>query len=153
MKKIISITAFVSILLNLFLIYIFIFRGETVKTDDGRTEIRLSENNRDFALDEMRGFLESVQQINEGILTENKEIIIEAGNKSGGSVIAHAPKGMMKALPSDFKALGFSTHGLFDEIANDAKENFNPPHTQKQLNSLLNNCVACHQTFKIGLKE
>ncbi len=100
----------------------------------------------------MRVFLESVRGIQEGILNKNPSIIITSGKKSGGSVIEHAPKGMMKSLPIGFKKLGFSTHDLFDKIAKDASENFNVNHTQKQLNSLLGNCVACHSMYKIGLK-
>ncbi len=100
----------------------------------------------------MRGFLESVKGIQEGVLNNKAALIIKAGNKSGGSVIEHAPKGMMKALPMGFKKLGFATHDLFDEIAKDALENFNANHTQKQLNSLLGNCIACHSMYKIGVK-
>lgn len=153
MKKLTPRIALISILLNVFLVYIFVFKGETIQSNDDRVELVLSKENRDFALAEMRGFLESVQQINEGITNKDKQMVISAGEMSGGSVIAHAPKGMMKALPADFKAIGFSTHGLFDEIAEDAKENFDPTHTQKQLNSLLNKCIACHRSFKIGLKK
>ena len=128
-------------------------KGNTVPSKDNRVAIALSESNKDFALAEMRGFLESVQKINEGILNNNPDLIISGGKKSGGSVIAHAPKGMMKALPSGFKKLGFSTHALFDEIAKDAESNFDPKQTQNQLNNLLHKCTTCHQTYKIVVSK
>jgi len=105
MKKPILIITVLSILLNIGLIYLFILKGDTVISNDNRTEIKMSENNKDFVLAEMRDFLESVQKINEGILTNNPKLIIEAGQKSGGSVIAHAPKGLLKSLPGGFKAI------------------------------------------------
>ena len=149
MKKPITILAVLSILLNLGLIYFFIFKGETVTTTDGRTAIIMTPSNTDFVLNEMRDFLESVQQINEGILTNNAQKVIDAGKKSGGSVIDHAPKGLIKSLPIGFKKMGFATHDIFDEIRESAETDFNPKNTQIQLNKLLNNCTACHKIYKI----
>lgn len=151
MKKGILIIAILSILINIGLIYLFVIKGSTKKTNDTRTTILMTEQNKDFVLAEMRDFLESVQQINEGILNDDSDKIINAGNKSGGSVIAHAPKGLLKTLPGGFKALGFSTHDMFDKMAQSVKQNFNKKQTQTQLNTLLNNCVACHKSYKIGV--
>ena len=151
MKKSYVILLIISIFLNVGLVYIFLFKGETVVTDDHRVELKMSESNRAFVMEEMRDFLESVQMINEGILSQNPEKVIKAGQRSGGSVIGHAPEGLLRSLPIGFKQLGFSTHDIFDEIASSATENFEPKETQKQLNELLNNCVACHQSYKIGL--
>ncbi len=152
MKKTTLIIATVSLLLNIGLIYVFLIKGETAEvSNDYRTAITMSEANKDFVLTEMRDFLESVQQINEGLLENNPEKIIAAGNKSGGSVIEQSPKGLLKTFPSGFKALGFSTHGLFDKISEDTKTNFNKENTQLQLNTLLNNCVACHKSYKISV--
>jgi len=149
MKKPITILAVLSIFLNIGLIYFFVFKGNIAKINDSRTELIMSPSNTSFVLDEMRGFLESVQQINEGVLTNNAQLVIDAGKKSGGSVIAHAPKGLIKTLPIGFKKLGFATHDIFDEIRLKAMEDFNPKNTQIQLNKLLNNCTACHKTYKI----
>lgn len=141
-----------SIILNIALIYLFIIKGDTVETEDGRVEVQMTEDNRDFVFVEMRDFLESIQKINKGILTNNPKLIIEAGNKSGGSVIDHAPHGLLRSLPIGFKKLGFSTHYIFDDIAKSAEENFDKNKTQEQLNKLLINCTTCHSAFKIGLK-
>ena len=128
----------------------FIFKGKVAAiTDDSRVVVELTEGNADFALDEMREFLESVQQINEGILNKNAEQIEKAAKKSGGLVIDHAPKGMLASLPIGFKELGFATHDLFDEIADSIQVNKNVKQTHSQLGKLLNNCVACHKLYKI----
>ena len=67
-NSIITITS-LSVLLNIILIYVFVFKGDTIKSTDNRTEVILSESTKDFVFDEMRDFLESVQQINEGVLS------------------------------------------------------------------------------------
>ena len=153
MKKPITILIVLSVLLNISLIYLFIFKGETTKTNDNRIAVVMTPDNTDFVLNEMRDFLESIQQINEGILNNDARKIIDAGKKSGGSVIDHAPKGLIKSLPIGFKKLGFATHNIFDEIKESAEANFIPKNTQIQLNKLLNNCTACHKSYKISTKQ
>jgi len=147
MKK----TSLIIILLitNIFTIYLFVFKGAVAKTEDNRTAIKLSAANDAFAKAEMRGFLESVQEIQLGITNNDAQKVINAGKKSGGFVIDHAPQGMMKALPAGFKKLGFETHDFFDEIAKSAETNFDPKTTQEQVNRLLVNCVACHRAYKL----
>ncbi|MDB4297461.1 hypothetical protein N9901_01770 [Flavobacteriaceae bacterium] len=149
MKKPIWIIAVLSILLNITLVYVFVFKGDVAYVNDNRIELNMSNANRDFVLEEMRSFLESVQQINEGVTYGDASKVIQAGETSGGAVIEQTPKGLIKSLPIGFKQLGFSTHDIFDDISESAKEHFNPKETQQKLNSLLNNCVACHQSYKI----
>lgn len=154
MKKIIfSVVLLVSLSLNGFFIYKFT-QGETyVVPDDERISVMMSEENRAFVMTEMRTFVESVQQINAGILYNDSNLIIQAGTRSGNGAKECAPEGLVQTLPLSFKKLGFATHDLFDQIAVSAKENFNPKKTQEQLNQLLTNCVACHKGFRIDVKK
>ena len=62
------------------------------------------------------------------------------------------PKGLIKSLPLGFKEMGFKTHELFDVMAKMAKKKYDRQLTQGKLNQLLNNCVACHKTYKITTK-
>ncbi len=141
-----------SVLINGLLVYLFLLKGETTTSTDNRIALTLNESNREFVMAEMREFLESVQQINEGILKEDPTLIIAAGKKSGGSVIAHAPQGLMKSLPIGFKKMGFATHAIFDEFTHIDTKNFDSKQAQTKLNKLLNNCIACHKGYKINLK-
>ena len=154
MKKIATPLIILLLLTNIITLYIFVFKGEVATTTaDNRVAIQLSKNNEAFAKKEMREFLESVQTIQLAITNNDAKQAIAAGKKSGGSVIAHAPKGMMKALPLGFKKLGFAVHNGFDEIAETATTNFDPQTTQKQLNKLLVNCVACHKAYKLEVVQ
>ena len=147
MKKAPVIFAIVFFLSTLFLIYFFIFRGSVVESDDYRVAIELTEPNKEFALNEMRVFLESVQQINEGIINKDSSQIIKAARKSGGEVVEHSPKGMMASLPIGFKKLGFSVHDKFDEMADSIRANNDFSYAQREMNTLLNSCIACHRTY------
>jgi hypothetical protein len=149
MKKTAIILAILFFLSTLFLIYFFIFRGTVVESEDHRVSIELTKPNAEFALKEMRDFLESVQQINEGIINKDSSQIIKAARKSGARVVEQSPKGMMASLPIGFKKLGFSVHNKFDDIADSIRANNNFDYSQKEMNTLLNSCIACHRSYKI----
>lgn len=152
MKKISPFFLLLSVFLNVGLIYKFFYAGETVSlAKDGRSEIKMTSENREYVMAEMRGFLESVQKINEGIAKNDPTIIEKVGQESGSCKVDGVPKGLIKSLPFGFKEMGFKTHELFDVMAKMAKENYDRQQTQEKLNQLLNNCVACHKTYKISV--
>jgi len=149
-RKLIYILFSCSIILNFILIYKFFIQGENVVfTEDKRVEIRMSKENRAFVMNEMRGFLESIQQINEGITKNNPDIILKVSAKSGSGKVHEVPKGLVRSLPFEFKQMGFQTHELFDEISKISKENYNREQIQQKLNQQLNNCISCHKTYQI----
>lgn len=142
-----------SLLIITGLIYKFFIKGDDVKKiKDGRYEIKMSTENREFVMAEMRLFLESIKTINEGIAENNPEKIASIGKQSGVCKVEAVPKGLIKSLPLEFKNMGMQTHDYFDKIATIAKENYSQKGIQKELNSLMNNCVACHRTYKISRK-
>ena len=152
MKKILPIILIASLLINFGLVYFFFIKGDTIQANDGRTAIIVSSENRDFVLAEMRLFLESVQEINQGIIEKDSAMVVSAGKQSGGSATNHAPPGLVKSLPMAFKTLGFSTHDIFDDIKESAEKEFKPQETRQQLDLLLKNCVACHRNYKLETK-
>jgi hypothetical protein len=84
---------------------------------------------------EMRGFLESVQKINEGIAKNDPEIIAKVGQQSGTCKVDAVPQGLVKSLPFEFKQMGFQTHELFDVMAKMAKE-IRPPTNSGKAQSI-----------------
>lgn len=149
MKRLPTILATIFFLITLSLIYFFVFRGNVIESDDNRVSIKLSKSNSDFALKEMRIFLESVQLINEGIIAKDSSLIYRGARQSGGVVVDHTPQNMLRSLPIGFKKLGFSVHDKFDEIADSIKANNNFDLAHRELNTLLNLCVTCHKTYRI----
>lgn len=149
MKNFLPLVVFFLLALNILLVYMFVFKGETKQANDGRTAIIMSEGNRDYAMSEMRMFLESLEGINEGVLEQNQQKIINAAKKSGTEKSEVAPQGLIKSLPIGFKTLGMSTHKMFDEIVKMNSKTKDFKGVQKQVNTILNNCVSCHKTYKI----
>ncbi len=131
--------------------YKFIFEGSTSESTDGRKEILLNDNERNLVLTEMRAFLASVQQINQGLAENNMARVEEYARKSGKAATGGMPGTLMGKLPLAFKKLGFDTHAKFDQLAMDANDLGDRDHTLQQLSTLMENCVACHAAYRINL--
>lgn len=153
MKNLKTILLSISVLANLGMLYFFFFKGNThTNTQDSRTSILIPKQDKEFVLKEMRGFLETVEAINEGILENNPQKIAAAAKKSGGAATEHIPPSLRRALPMEFKKLGFNTHDKFDELAETVQKQFNKEKTQEQLGSILNNCTSCHRMYKLDVQ-
>ena len=105
MKRIHILITTISVLINIGLIYFFIFKGSTYKSEDARTTVVMSPENKNFVLNNMRHFLEGIQEINQGIIENDPEKVIAAGKNYGGSPVDKAPPGLVKSLPFDFKKI------------------------------------------------
>lgn len=131
--------------------YKFIIQGSTAESTDGRTEILLNDVERNLVLAEMRAFLNSVQQINQGISEDNMALVIESARKSGKAAQTGMPGTLVGKLPLQFKKLGGDTHEKFDELAMDAEDLGDRDHALEQLSTLMQNCVSCHATYRFSL--
>ena len=79
--------------------------------------------------------------------------IIGAAGQVGAQAQRGMPGSLMGKLPLPFKKLGHDTHKKFDLLALDAKQLGDPQHSLQQLSELMKNCVACHSTYKIEIKN
>ncbi|MCK5002935.1 MAG: hypothetical protein KAS57_07915 [Gammaproteobacteria bacterium] len=132
------------------LTYRFVIHGKVAESSDGRIAIVLEDSERNLVLSEMRGFLESVQQITSGISNDDMSLVIEAAKRSGNNARMAVPDSLVGKLPLAFKKLGFDTHSKFDELALNAEQLGDPDHALAQINTLLENCVSCHSMYKIN---
>lgn len=131
--------------------YKFIFQGSTTQGTDGRTTILLDENERNLVLTEMRAFLSSVQQINQGLANDDMQLVATSARKSGKAAQSGMPGTLVGKLPIEFKKLGGDTHAKFDQLAMDAEDLEDGSHALEQLSDLMNNCVTCHATYRIDI--
>jgi hypothetical protein len=123
--------------------------GDTYRDLSTRTPIQMTLEEREFVLAEMRLFLESTQNIVNGIVASNMGLVAKNARKSGRAAQAGMPKSLSGKLPPSFKQLGSDTHRKFDELALDAEQLGDGEHALSQLGIVLNNCVSCHSTFRI----
>ncbi len=133
--------------------YKFILSGSAEKTDDGRIAIQLTPAERDLVLSEMRTFLDSVQQITQGVANNDFDAAAKAAHTVGRAAQQGVPGTLIGKLPLEFKKMGFDTHSQFSQLALDAEQLGDSGQTLEQLGTLLQNCVACHATYKFEIEK
>jgi hypothetical protein len=134
--------------------YKFIYQGSTsLDKIDGRTIILLTIQERNLILEEMRGFLNSTQKIIQAISENNMPSAVIAAKAVGRDAQQKVPATLVGKLPIAFKKLGFDTHAKFDELAMDAEDMEDKEQTLILLAKLMNNCLACHDAYKLSINS
>ena len=141
----------VAVILHLGQRYVTAQTSNPVAITDLRSEIALADSESAFIRHEMRGLLESVREILEAAQAGDHARVASAARHSGmkGPEATHIPKSLASKLPPEFKKLGLATHRGFDQIALDAEQIGAADLTVKQLVQLMENCVACHATWRL----
>jgi hypothetical protein len=124
---------------------------EVTAVADPRTPVSLSDDEINFIRREMRGLLESVREILDATIANDPQRLAAAARRAGmnGPEAAHIPPRLAPKLPIEFRTLGLATHRGFDQIALDAEKFGATDLTYRQLADLMNNCTACHGTWRI----
>jgi hypothetical protein len=136
----------------------FVVIGKMAKPDaasaDQRAKLLLTDTERDFVLTEMRAMLSSVQVILDASLAGDMPRAAKAARSAGMDEVKNIPPEirapLIGKLPLEFKQLGFSVHGDFDQIALDAESLGDREHTFRQVSRLMQKCVACHGSYAIA---
>lgn len=133
-----------------FLVKKFIIGGSNViASTDGRSAVVMTKDERDLILTEMRDFLISVQGVSQAITENDMVKVADLAQKAGMSAEEGTPPALLAKIPLAMKKLGFDTRGKFDEIAETAKTTKDPIIARKQLDTLLQNCIACHAIYRL----
>jgi len=121
--------------------------------DDPRIPIKLTGDERNLVLEEMRTFLDTVRSITVSMSDEDMEKIAKSARKVGMAASGGVPPELTAKLPLQFKMLAMQVHKGFDQIALDATEMGDQQQTLEQLGVLMGNCVACHAIYKLPAPE
>jgi hypothetical protein len=122
--------------------------GEVKPSTDGRLAVQLSKNERNALLLEMRTWLQNSQGILAAASINDFVAVANIANASGMAAEADVPGALFRKIPLEMKKMGFDTRQKFDEIAVDAEKLKDSQHTVKQLSTAMNNCIACHATYR-----
>jgi len=122
--------------------------GEVKPSDDGRLAVQLSKDERNALLLEMRTWLQNSQAMLAAVSAQDFATVANIAKASGMAAEADVPGALFRKIPVEMKKLGFDTRQKFDEIAIDAEKLKDSQHTIKQISTAMNNCVACHATYR-----
>ena len=120
--------------------------------DDNRVVVKYEPDLRDLVLNEMRDYLEVMNEIQQGLAENDPDKIVKAATRQGQISLEATPIRLLKLSPLACKTMGFKGHDIFQAIADSARVNFKRTTTINQLAELTNNCIVCHRTYKIELE-
>ncbi|MCK5725957.1 MAG: hypothetical protein KAH22_03905 [Thiotrichaceae bacterium] len=129
------------------LVYKFV-TGKVSASDDGRTNVILTKDERNLILQEMRDFLISVQAVSQAITENDMDKVADLAHKAGMAAEADTPGSLLQKIPLSMKTLGFGTRKKFDEISVTAKTK-DAKLARQQLDTLMQNCIACHAMYRL----
>jgi len=99
-------------------------------------------------LAEMRQMLVSIQGIIMGIGEEDRELILKSARASGGRMARATPDSIRSKLPPSFREIGGPTHMMFEELVI-RSETDDMDMLASFTGELMQQCLACHEMFKI----
>ena len=116
---------------------------------DGRAVLELTPEERAMILEEMRLFLTGVQKMTGALAQQDMAAAAEAARSMGQKMVHEVPPALRAKLPMEFRQLGASVHGDFDQIAMDAESLKDVSYSLGQLSATLQKCVSCHTMYQI----
>lgn len=119
--------------------------------EDKRTALVWTQAERSFILMQMRKFLHGIQIIIDALVRGDMKTVAQTAHPMGAG--HDMPVSLKGKLPAAFKQMSSSTHTAFDRIALDAEKLGDVSHTLTQLSGALQQCVACHETYRIAAVE
>ena len=122
--------------------------GQVEPSEDGRLAVQLTKDERNALLLEMRTWLQNTQAIVAAASAGDMPAVVRAARASGMAAEAGTPGSLLAKIPIEMKQLGFATRGLFDDVAAEAEKSRDPGRVLAQLGAAMNNCVACHASFR-----
>jgi hypothetical protein len=120
--------------------------------DDNRVIVKYAPDLHKLVLNEMRDYLEVINEIQQGLAENNPDKIIESATRQGRISLEETPVRLLKLSPLACKTMGFKGHDLFQAIADSARVNFKRSTTIQQLSELTQNCIVCHRSYRLKME-
>ncbi len=128
--------------------------AQEMKADegDGRTVVALTPPEKAYVLDQMRQFVESIQNVAAGLADEDRARAAEAAAARGFKRNANDPSfppALGNKLPVEWKQFGGGVRKGFDTLGQGISEKQDTGQSLRQLGELMKNCVGCHASYRI----
>lgn len=127
----------------------FFVTGSTEKSTDNRTAVILSPTESDLILGEMRTMLAAVSGVLNALGEEDMKKASAAARSAGMAMAVDTTPVLMAKLPLEFKSLGMSVHGDFDQLAADIDSGLTHQQVAQRLGVTTSKCVACHSAYRL----
>ena len=123
-----------------------------MSTADGREALGLNAEQSNHVLTEMRQLLVTVRDVQSGLAAEDWATVVKAAKAQGTARGQTPPKGLREKQSETFRMMSSDMRRQFNALAA-AAENKDFPSANQAVGKILNNCVACHDSYRIEISE
>lgn len=140
------------VIVQCLLIGALISPGATGETADAREPAPRTEAEKAFVFDQMRLFLASIAEIQDGLGSGDMDLVAREAAARGrkANVTLARPPSLASKESEAWKMMMGSARAGFDRIAEEANVRAPTAQINKTLADTMRNCVACHQTYRIS---
>lgn len=131
----------------------FFVKGNTEQLDDGRISVKLTKDEKNRILSEMRLLLSGVQTILSAALDNDFKVVEKTATSLGMKIAAEEHPSLLAKLPIDLKKIGLGVHRRFDELANRARAGASKDEVIKEVSDIMLTCVGCHEAYRLDVSE
>jgi cytochrome c556 len=121
-------------------------------SQDMRTPIFVTAAERVALLEEMRHFLETVQEISAAATENDMETVSQTAAAVGMKLARTTPPALLKKFPASFSEMAATTHVSFDELSLSASVSDDPLEIVAELADVMLICTACHSTYRFEIE-
>lgn len=141
------------VIVQCLLIGTFMSTRAAAETADTREPAPRTEAEKAFVLDQMRLFLASIAEIQDGLGSGDMDRVAREAAARGrkANVVLARPSTLASKESEAWKMMMGSTRSGFDRIGEEANARAPAAQINKTLADTMRNCVACHQTYRISV--
>lgn len=131
----------------------FFINGNTKQLDDGRISVKLTKDEKNRVLGEMRLLLSGVQMILAAALDNNLKVVEKTATSLGMKVATEEDPSLLAKLPIDLKKIGLGVHRRFDKLADKAHSGATKEEVIREVSEIMLTCVGCHEAYRLDISE
>lgn len=120
---------------------------------DDRELVRLSPQERDYFLAEMRQFLFSINGVMAGLAGDDPALAMESARESGTAFDSQnrtVQASLAKKLPPGFQTLHGAIHSDFDALSSSLEQKEDMQKVLSRITNITGKCVACHTKYRVS---
>jgi len=118
---------------------------------DLREAVALNAKQHQFALQQMRGLLVTIRNLDEARTADDRSIMARLAREQGPGTNSDHPQGFHDALPNGFRAMSKQMRQSFAGLATDIEAGNIGGYDAKRLRAL-DTCIGCHESYRFSEK-
>lgn len=136
-----------------FMAYKFVYDGNVATSTEDRIAVILTAEEKTEVLGEMRGLLETAQEVILAATSDDIASIPEIVKPFGMAAVEQESITLAAKLPLELKTMGYDAHRAMDTLGEMAENGASGNEILETLGSAMSLCTSCHATYRFVAED